>query len=120
MMPKGRTKRTEIGRIQCSSEPVPEVGSQARFTEKMTIATMASQKSGTDALISEMTEDSRSKKPPTRKAASEPMRIAEPATSVMVISASHNVQTKASRTTSNAGRALRSDWPKSPVTTSPT
>ena len=119
-MPKGRTKSTLIGRIQCQIEPVPEVGSQARLIEKTTMATIASQKSGTEAPMSETTEDRRSKKPPALKAASEPTRIAAPVTRVMVMTASQSVQTKASSTTSSAGRALRSDSPKSPVMTSPT
>ncbi len=99
---------------------MPEVGNHARLTEKTTIATTATQKSGTEAPTSEMTEDSRSKKPPARNAAREPTTIAEPVTSVMVTTASLRVQMKASSTTSSAGRAFRRDSPKSPVATSPT
>ncbi|MNT44962.1 hypothetical protein D3C72_1815120 [compost metagenome] len=98
---------------------MPDVGSQARLTEKTTMATIASQKSGTDAPMSEMLEAIRSKKPPERKAASEPTTIAAVVTSDMVMTASHSVQTKASSTTSSAGRAFLSDSPRSPVITSP-
>jgi hypothetical protein len=120
MMPKGRTKSTQIGKIQWDNVPVPEVGSQESWMANTTIATIASQKSGTDAPISETMEEKRSKKPPVRNAASEPTTMAQMVTNVMVMTASHKVQVKASRTTSRAGRALRRLSPRSPVMTLPT
>ena len=62
----------------------------------------------------------RSKTPPGRNAASEPMTIAAPVTSVMVMTASQSVQTKACSTTSIAGRAWRRLSPKSRCSTSQT
>ena len=69
-------KSTPIGRIQCQTEPVPEVGSQPRPMAKTVIPTMAIQKSGAEAPISEVKVTIRSKMPPGRKAASEPMTMA--------------------------------------------
>ena len=63
--PNGRMNSTAMGRIQCEMLPVPDVGTQPRFTEKMTIATMAIQKSGALAPISEKKVAIRSKSPPT-------------------------------------------------------
>ncbi|MGZ2425847.1 hypothetical protein ACVIRM_004871 [Rhizobium laguerreae] len=100
---------TLTGRTQCQNVPVPDVGRTCSLTAKMTIATMASQKSGAAAPISEKKVARRSKTPPTRNAASEPMTIAATVTSAMVMTASQKVQTKASSTTSMAGRACRSD-----------
>ena len=105
--------RTPIGRIQCQTVPVPLVGSQPRPMANTVMPTMAIQKSGAVAPISEVKVTMRSKTPPGRTAASEPMTIAAPVTSAMVISASHSVQTKAWLTTSIAGRAWRRLSPKS-------
>ena len=99
--------------------PVPEVGSQPRLTEKSTIATIATQKSGALAPISEKNVASRSKTPPTLKAASEPTTIAMTVTSVMVMKASQSVQVKACSTTSIAGALRRIDMPKSNCSRSP-
>ena len=84
------------------------------------MATIAIQKSGALAPISDRIEESRSKKPPILKAASEPMTIAELVTSAMVIKARLKVQGKASSTTSSAGRAFRRLSPKSKCSTSQT
>ena len=111
---------TATGSTQCSAVPVPEVGSQCRFTAKITMATMAIQKSGAEAPISEKKVAMRSKTPPTLNAASEPMTMAATVTRLMVISASHSVQVKACSTTSIAGRAWRMLSPKSPRSRSPT
>ncbi len=105
--------------IQCHGVPVPDVGSQPKFTDKSTIATMAIQKSGALAPISEKNVAIRSKTPPTWNAASEPKTIAATVTRVMVIAASHSVQTKACSTTSIAGALRRIDMPKSNCTRSP-
>jgi hypothetical protein len=72
--------------------PTPEVGNQPKLIEKMTMATMAIQKSGAEAPTSETIETSRSKKPPTLKAASAPSTIAATMTRAMVISARGSVQ----------------------------
>ena len=87
---------------------------------KTTMATMAIQKSGAEAPISEVKVTIRSKTPPGRNAASEPMTMAATVTSAMVMSASRSVQTKACSTTSMAGRALRRLSPKSSCSTSQT
>ena len=105
--------RTPIGRIQCQTVPVPLVGSQPRPMAKTVMPTMAIQKSGAEAPISEVKVTIRSKTPPGRNAASEPMTIAAAATSAMVMTASQSVQTKAWSTTSIAGRAWRRLSPKS-------
>ena len=107
--PKGRMNRTAMGRIQCQTVPVPEVGSQPSLTANTTMATMATQKSGAEAPISDTSEAMRSKIPSARNAASEPTTMAAVVTSVMVMTASCSVQTNASSTTSMAGRARRMD-----------
>ena len=61
--------------------PVPEVGSQPRPMAKTVMPTMAIQKSGAEAPISEVKVTMRSKTPPGRKAASEPMTMAAVVTS---------------------------------------
>ena len=76
-----------MGRIQCQTVPVPEVGSQPSPTANTTMATMATQKSGAEAPISEVSEAMRSKTPPTRNAASEPTTMAAAVTSTMVMTA---------------------------------
>ena len=111
---------TAIGRIQCQTEPVPEVGSQPRPIAKRVMPTMAIQKSGAEAPISEVNVTIRSKMPPGRKAAIEPMTMAATVTRVMVMTASHNVQTKACSTTAMAGRAWRRLSPKLRCRTSQT
>jgi hypothetical protein len=72
---------------------------------KTVMPTMAIQKSGAEAPIREINETNRSKMPPGRKAASEPMTMAAIETRTMVVIASQSVQTKACRTMSMAGRA---------------
>ena len=47
---------TAIGRIQCQTVPVPEVGSQPRPMAKTVMPTMAIQKSGAEAPIREISE----------------------------------------------------------------
>jgi hypothetical protein len=64
------------GSTQCSAVPVPEVGSQPSPTEKTMTPTMAIQKFGVEAPISEMKVAIRSKTPPGRLAASEPVTSA--------------------------------------------
>ena len=83
--PKGLINKTDIGNIQCQRVPVPDVGNHPKFTEKITIATMATQKSGALAPISEKNVAILSKKPPTLNAAIEPIKMAETATIDIVI-----------------------------------
>ena len=66
--------------------------------------TIATQKSGVLAPISEMKLATRSKRPPGRNAASEPITIATVRMIGMVIAASISVVGKACSTTSIAGR----------------
>ena len=92
---------------------MPEVGSQPSVTAKRITPTIATQKLGVLAPISEMMLATRSKSPPGRTAASEPVTIETDRMIGRVTAASISVVGNACSTTSIAGRENWMDWPRS-------
>ena len=111
---------TSPGITRCLQSPVPEMGSQFRFTPRMRISMMPSQKSGMACPMAATVRAVRSIQVPFLSAESAPSgpptasEMASPtAPSLMVSSAFSN-------TKSNAGRACRNESPKLPRTARPT